>query len=201
MSIGSTGPKSPRARSEPMTTQGTRCKFSAAVKGRSPTVQAAGGVMRKLCAKKREERYPDPGALLADLDALAQAFGRDSEKSASRIARSILERVVRPAPAAADPGAAYGGVQDLLKKIEELQEENARLFCERDLLRHEASADEKTLEHLEAENARLCCSRDLLQIEVEALRGAMDGLRLRREAQRRARAARQADAGEDSAPE
>ena len=41
---------------------------------------------------------------------------------------------------------------------------------------------------LEAENARLACANDLLRTEVNALRGAMDGLRLRREAQRRARA-------------
>jgi len=175
-----------------------------AVRGRSETVQAAGGILRKMCAKKREDRYPDPGALMADLDALAQALGRDSEKSASRIARSILERVVRPAapPPAAAP--AYGGVEALLRQVEELQEENARLFCERDLLRHEAARDEKTLEALEAENARLACGRDLLSIEVEGLRAAMDGLRLRREAQRRARAARQGvpdAAGDASSPE
>lgn len=77
---------------------------------------------------------------------------------------------------------------DLLRRLEEVQGENARLFCERDLLRHEAQKDERTIEHLESENARLACSRDLLHVEVSALRAAMDGLRLRREAQRRARA-------------
>ena len=162
-----------------------------AVKGRSETVRAAGVIMLRLCAKKREERYPDPGALLQDLDALGQALGRDSGTSTSRLARSIVDRLMRaPAPAPAPP-TAYGGVEDLLKQLEELQEENARLFCDRDLLRHEAAQDEKNLEALEAENARLACARDLLSIEVEGLRRAMDGLRLRREAQRRARASRE----------
>ncbi|HEU4394686.1 MAG TPA: protein kinase, partial [Planctomycetota bacterium] len=162
-----------------------------AVKGRSETVRAAGVIMLRLCAKKREDRYPDPGALLQDLDALGQALGRHSGTSTSRLARSIVDRLMRaPAPAPAPP-PAYGGVEDLLKQLEELQEENARLFCDRDLLRHEAAQDEKNLEALEAENARLACGRDLLAIEVEGLRRAMDGLRLRREAQRRARASRE----------
>jgi serine/threonine protein kinase len=177
----------------------------AAVKGRNETLQATAGVMRKMCAKRREERYPDPGALIADLDELADAFGRDNETSATRIARSLVDRLVRsPAPAPAPAENPYGGVGELLARIEELQEENARLFCERDLLRHEASKDEKALEHLEEENARLACARDLLETEVRALRGAMDGLRLRREAQRRARARRQeapAGGSPDAAPE
>ncbi len=165
----------------------------AAVKGRSDTLQATSGIMRKLCAKKREERYADPASFLSDAGELAQAFGKDSESSAARISRSLIERLMRPAaqaPAAA--AAGYGGVQDLLQRIEELQEENARLFCERDLLHHEAAKDEGNIEHLEAENARLACSRDLLDTEVRALRAAMDGLRLRRDAQRRARTARAA---------
>ena len=165
-----------------------------AVKGRSETLQAAAGILRKVCAKKREDRYADPAALLADLDELAQAFGRNSETSATRIARSLVDRLVRPSAQAPPSAADYGGVQDVLQRVEELQEENARLFCERDLLRHEAAKDEKTIEAVEAENARLACSRDLLQTEVTALRAAMDGLRLRREAQRRGRAARQAEA-------
>jgi serine/threonine protein kinase len=173
----------------------------AAVKGRSETLRATTGMMRKLCAKKREERYPDPASLIADIDELAQAYGRDSEKSASRIALSLVERLVRREAPAPEAPAAYGGVQDLLQRIEEMQEENARLFCERDLMRHEAVKDEATIEHLEAENARLACSRDLLDTEVRALRAAMDGLRLRREAQRRARTTRQAEtAGEPGTP-
>jgi serine/threonine protein kinase len=169
-----------------------------AVKGRTDTLDATAGILRKMCAKRREDRYPDPGALLADLADLAQAYGRDNESSAARIARSLIDRVVRPAEPPALP--TYGGVQDLQKRIEELQEESARLFCERDLMRHEATKDEKTIEHLESENARLSCSRDLLQIEVCALRATMDGLRLRREAQRRGRVARAAeDSAEDSA--
>lgn len=175
------------------------------VKGRNETLLATAGVMRKLCAKRREDRYPDPGALLKDLEDLDQAFGRDSETSATRIARSLVDRLMRtPAPAPDAGPPAYGGVGDVLKKVEELQEENARLFCERDLLRHEARKDEANIEHLEAENARLACSRDLLLTEAKALRAAMDGLRLRREAQRRAREGTRAEAaaGDDaSAPE
>jgi serine/threonine protein kinase len=176
-----------------------------AVKGHTDTMQATAVILRKLCAKRREDRYPDPASFLADAGELAGAYGRDNESSASRITRSLVERLMRPSAAAPspDPGT-YGGVQDLLQRIEELQEENARLFCERDLLRHEASKDEGSIEHLEAENARLACSRDLLETEVRALRGAMDGLRLRREAQRRGRSARQAEtaggAGTGAAP-
>jgi serine/threonine protein kinase len=158
-----------------------------AIRGRTDALEATAGILRKVCAKAREERYPDPGAFLADLAELGQAYGRDTETSASRIARALVDRLVRPAPAAPSP-SVYGGIRELQAQIEELQEENARLFCERDLLRHEAAKDEKTMEALEAENARLACSRDLLHTEVTALRGAMDGLRLRREAQRRARA-------------
>jgi serine/threonine protein kinase len=163
------------------------------VKGSTETMEATHGILAKLCAKRREDRYADPAALLRDLDDLGQAFGRNSETSATRIARSLVERLMRastPAPPAED-AIQVGGVGGLLSKMEELQEENARLFCERDLLRHESAKDEKTIEHLEAENARLACSRDLLHTEVTALRGAMDGLRLRREAQRRAAPARE----------
>jgi hypothetical protein len=168
-----------------------------AVRGKSETLHAAAGILRKVCAKRREERYPDAAALLADLAELDGAFGRDSATSATRIARSLVARLVRPIPAAAAPP---GGAGELLARIEELQEENARLFCERDLLRHEAARDEKALEHLEEENARLACARDLLETEVKGLRGAMDGLRLRREAQRSARVARRG-AADPSAPE
>jgi serine/threonine protein kinase len=172
-----------------------------AVKGKSETLLATAGMLRKLCAKRREDRYPDPKAFLSDVDELAEAFGRDSETSSTRIARSLLERLIRPSPPVPADAAAYGGVQDLLQRIEEMQEENARLFCERDLMRHEAVKDEATIEHLEAENARLACSRDLLETEVRALRAAMDGLRLRREAQRRGRSARQAESeGPSGAP-
>jgi len=158
--------------------------------GKEPTetLKAAAAVMRRMCEKERARRYQDPGALLADLGDLSAALDRD-ENSAAKTARAIVEKLLRREP---DPSApeipAYGGVPDLLLKVQALQEENARLFCERDLLRHEAAKDETNIEHLEAENARLACSRDLLDIEVTALRGAMDGLRLRREAQRRARA-------------
>jgi serine/threonine protein kinase len=158
------------------------------IKGSTETMEATHGILRKLCAKRREDRYPDPAALLRDVDELARAFGRNNETSATRIARSLVDRLMRaPAAAPAAPSPAGGGVGDLLAKMQELQEENARLFCDRDLLRHESAKDEKTIEHLEAENARLACSRDLLATEVKALRAAMDGLRLRREAQRRAR--------------
>jgi serine/threonine protein kinase len=170
------------------------------VKGSTETMEATHGILRKLCAKRREDRYPDPGALLRDLDDLGQAFGRNSETSATRIARSLVERLMRASATPAAEIPAYGGAADLLAKVEELQEENARLFCERDLLRHEGAKDEKTIEHLEAENARLACSRDLLHTEVTALRATMDGLRLRREAQRKGRTSAQAGNSADGPP-
>ena len=159
---------------------------------KTDSLRAAEVIIRRLCAKNRDARYPDPRSLLPDLDELAQAFERDGGGATGRFARALMEKLVRrsPEPQAQGQGQAQGGVADLLARIEELQEENARLFCERDLLRHEAGKDEKSIEHLEAENARLACSRDLLLVEVQALRAAMDGLRLRRDAQRRARAAR-----------
>lgn len=158
--------------------------------GREPTdtLRTADAVIRRLCAKDREDRYPDARSLLADLDELSQAFERDGAGTTGRFARALLEKIVGRAPAPAAPPPPQGGVADLLRRLEEVQGENARLFCERDLLRHEAQKDERTIEHLESENARLACSRDLLHVEVSALRAAMDGLRLRREAQRRARA-------------
>jgi serine/threonine protein kinase len=167
--------------------------------GREPTdtLRTADAIIRRLCAKDREDRYPDARALLADLDELSLAFEKDGTGTTGRFARALLEKVVGRAPAPAAPPPPQGGVADLLRRLEEIQGENARLFCERDLLRHESQKDERTIEHLESENARLSCSRDLLQVEVTALRGAMDGLRLRREAERRARAAGDRGGGRD----
>ncbi|MHC4821664.1 MAG: hypothetical protein ACYTDX_08105, partial [Planctomycetota bacterium] len=133
-------------------------------------------------------RYADPASLLTDLDELEKALRNGG--GARGIAGALLKRLIknrdkRPEPS---PDRPVAGAEELLSRIEDLQEENARIFCERDLMRHEMLQDEHNIEHLEAENARLACANDLLRTEVNALRGAMDGLRLRREAQRRARA-------------
>jgi hypothetical protein len=158
----------------------------------SDTLRATAGILRRMCAKARDDRYPDPSSLLADLEDLERALARGATGAAG-FARAILDRLVRR-PAAA-PEAPFAAPGELARRLGDLQEENARLFCERDLLRHEMLQDEARIEHLEGENARLACSCDLLDIEVRALRGAMDGLRLRREAQRRARSVRGDSAG------
>ncbi|NUN52874.1 MAG: serine/threonine protein kinase, partial [Planctomycetaceae bacterium] len=64
--------------------------------GREPTdtLRTADAVIRRLCAKDREDRYPDARSLLADLDELSQAFERDGAGTTGRFARALLEKIV-----------------------------------------------------------------------------------------------------------